>query len=122
MTGPFLPNPDGRLTRFELAARAAVQVLRADLPDELRGVRIGFSSAPSDDRKAPQSDRPMLYSVDRRSRTIMLYRIPIQRAKGLHVDDEEHRALFVGRCVYLAVCELLGENPWDLLPGRFEHY
>lgn len=48
--------------------------------------------------------------------------MPIQRAGGLHIPDAEHRTLFVGRCVYLAVCEYLGKDPWDLLPGYFEHY
>ena len=48
--------------------------------------------------------------------------MPIQRAQGLHVDDAEHRRLFIGHCVYLSVCEYLGRDPWELLPGRFDHY
>ena len=51
-------------------------------------------------------------------RTLM----PIQRAKGLHVDDDEHRRLFIGHCVHRAVCEYLGRAPWEIASGRFDHF
>lgn len=119
IVGPDLPDPGSRFLRFEIAARGAVEVLQAEFPDELRGVRIGFQTAPTGEG---ESSLPLLYSVDRARRTIMLYRMPIQRARGLHVDDEEHRRYFIEHCVYLAVCEYLGREPWDLLPGRFDHF
>ncbi|PRI10581.1 metallopeptidase family protein [Leucobacter massiliensis] len=119
LTGPELPDPGARHLRFEADARAAVELLQSYLPDELRGVRFGFQTAPSGQH---ESRFPLLYSVDRRARTIMLYRVPIQRARGLHVDDDEHRRYFVEHCVYQAVCEYLGREPWELLPGRFDHY
>ena len=93
MTGPGLPDPQSRFARFE-----------------------------SDARGVGESQLPLLYSIDRASRTIMLYRMPIQRARGLHVNDDEHRRYFVEHCVYRAVCEFLGREPWELLPGRFDHY
>jgi len=114
-----LPNPDGRVIRFELAARGALELLRMELGQELEGVRIGFATAPSVDS---QSEQPIFYSVDRDSRSILLYRMPIQRAKGLHVDDAEHRRYFIGHCVHRAVCEYLGRAPWEVLPGRFDHF
>ncbi|UOQ56457.1 metallopeptidase family protein [Leucobacter allii] len=119
VTGASLPDPAGRFPRFEADARGAVEVLQSHFPDELRGVRIGFQTAPSG---AGDSRFPLLYAVDRRARSIVLFRMPIQRARGLHVNDEEHRRYFVEHCVYLAVCEYLGREPWDLLPGRFDHY
>lgn len=64
----------------------------------------------------------MYYDVDREAQTIVLYRMPIQRFRGLHANDEDHRRMFVEHCVYQAVCEYLEVDPWDLLPGRFEHY
>lgn len=96
-----------------------MQVLQSHFPEELRGVRISFRTAPVDEG---ESRLPMLYSVDRATRSIMLYRMPIQRARGLHVNDDEHRRYFVEHCVYLAVCEYLQREPWELLPGRFDHY
>lgn len=124
ITGPSLPNPDSRVLRFELDARGALEVLRQLLPDELRGVKVGFATIPPGRPPFGQreSSEPLFYAVDRRHRSIVLYRMPIQRADVLHVDDAEHRWLFIGHCVYRAVCEYLGREPWDLLPGHFEHF
>lgn len=119
ITGPALPNPTSRVKRFETDARAVVEFLQSAFPDELRDVQIGFQTVPIEQGK---SERPLLYSVDRDARTIMMYRMPIQRSQVLHVNDEEHRRYFVEHCVYMAVCEYLGREPWELLPGRFDHY
>lgn len=119
LTGPGLPDPQGRALRFEIDARGAVELLQSVFPEELQGVNIGFATVPL---SKPSSQQPMYYSIDRPSRTIMLFRMPIQRARVLHVDDALHRRLFVEHCVYQAVCEYLGSDPWDLLPGRFDHY
>jgi len=119
ITGPGLPNPASRAFRFEADARGAVELLQSHFPDELRGVRIGFQTAPSG---SGESRFPLLYSVDRSARAILLYRMPIQRARVLHVNDDEHRRYFVEHCVYQAVCEYLGREPWELMPGRFDHF
>ena len=92
-----------------------------EVGDELRGVRIGFATAPMG-QGAGTSEQPLFYSIDRADRTIVLYRMPIQRAKGLHVDDDEHRRLFIGHCVHRAVCEYLGRAPWEIASGRFDHF
>lgn len=119
LTGPYLSNPDSRLARFELAARSALEVLRHELGEDLLDVHIGFATAPALDSESTQ---PIFYSLNRAERTIVLYRMPIQRAKVLHVDDAEHRAYFIGHCVHRAVCEYLGRDPWDVMPGHFDHY
>lgn len=119
LAGPTLPDPHGRIARFEADARGAVEVLQAEFPEELKGVRIGFQTAPSG---RGESTLPLLYTIDRKARSIRLFRMPIQRARGLHVNDDEHRRYFVEHCVYLAVCEYLGREPWELLPGRFDHF
>ncbi|WP_244303005.1 metallopeptidase family protein [Leucobacter coleopterorum] len=119
ITGPGLPDPGSRFARFETDARGVVEMLQALFPEELDGVQIGFQTAPSG---SGESQFPLLYAIDRAAQTIILYRMPIQRARGLHVDDDEHRRYFVEHCVYRAVCEYLGKEPWELLPGRFEHY
>lgn len=119
ITGPGLPNPASRAFRFEADARGAVELLQSHFPEELRGVRIGFQTAPSG---SGESRFPLLYSVDRPTRSILLYRMPIQRARVLHVNDDEHRRYFVEHCVYQAVCEYLGREPWELMPDRFDHF
>lgn len=133
LTGPELPDPTGRVLQFELDARGAIEELRSQVGDELHGVRIGVTTAPLGARPRgvrprssavapPESEQPLFYSIDREQRSIVLYRMPIQRARGLHVEDAEHRRLFVEHCVYRAVCEYLRLDPWDLLPGRFDHF
>lgn len=116
-------DPGNRVTKFERWARAVVDYLQAEFSDELQNVQIGFQTAPYPEvRGTDESQMPLFYNVNRAERTIVLYRMPIQRARGLHVDDEEHRRYFVEHCVYRAVCEYLGREPWELLPGRFEHF
>lgn len=119
LTGPQLPNPDARVARFEIAARAALELLRRDLGSDLDGIRIGFATAPTGEG---ESEQPLFYSIDRAAHTIVMFRMPIQRAKGLHVDDEEHRRYFIAHCVHRAVCEYLGREPWEVAPGRFDHF
>lgn len=122
LTGPGLPDPTSRILRFEIAARGAVELLQSMFPEELAGVSFGFITAPTGQDADTTSGLPQYYSLDRRKRTIMLHRMPIQRARVLHVDDEEHRRYFIEHCVYLAVCEYLGRQPWELAPGRFDHF
>lgn len=154
MTGPYLANPESRLSSFETIARSALELIQHEVGDELQGVQIGFATAPTglpaggqaEDPRGTStpttppintardtahgtaresenlSEHPLFYSIDRNNRTIMLFRMPIQRAKVLHVDDAEHRAYFIGHCVHRAVCEYLGREPWELLPGQFDHY
>lgn len=129
------------MIRFELAARSALEFLRQEVGDELEGVHIGFQTAPmfrgdaaantaagstggsqSEGLGEGQGESQMFFSIDRASRTIVLYRMPIQRAKGLHVDDADHRRYFIGHCVHRAVCEYLGRDPWEVAPGRFDHF
>ncbi|MEB4615447.1 hypothetical protein [Leucobacter sp. M11] len=119
VSGPGLPDPNSRIRVFERTARATVGYLQNQLEGRLDGVRIEFTTVPT---TAEDSAEPAYYRVDRPSRSIMLYRFPIQRARGLHVDDESHRRMFIEHCVFLAVAEYLGEDPWDLLPGQFEHF
>ena len=46
-------------------------------------------------------------------------RLPIERLSRLHRYDDLHKRMMVESCVFRAVAELLGKDPWDLAPGRF---
>ena len=118
LTGPFVKNPTSRVARFDADSRSVVHYLQTVLP-ELRQIDFRYVTMPAD---ASESEMPKYYAIDRERRTITLFRVPIQRARGLHVDDEDHRRMFIGHCVYRAACEYLGRSPWDLLPGQFDHY
>jgi hypothetical protein len=56
-----------------------------------------------------------------RERRVILYRVPIERLAHLHRNDEIHRRMVIESCVFRAVAELLGKDPWDLAPERFRH-
>lgn len=118
LAGGYSRNPHSRVARFDADAQAFVQFLQEILP-QLREVNFGYISMPAG---LSDTEMPKYYSIDRENRTIMLHRIPIQRAKVLHVDDDDHRKMFIGHVVYRAACEYLGESPWSLLPGHFDHY
>lgn len=119
VTGPALTNPNSRVAFFDRVARSTVDYLQSLFEAELRDVRIEFCSVPTTFDK---DQGPSLFRVNRDDRSILLYRIPIQRAKGLHVDDELHRRMFIEHVVFRAVAEYLGREPWELLPGQFDHF
>lgn len=119
VTGPALANPNSRLAFFDRVARSTVEYLQSLFEQELRDVRIEFCSVPTN---FAHDQGPALYRVNRDDRSILLYRIPIQRARGLHVDDELHRRMFIEHVVFKAVAEYLGREPWELLPGQFDHF
>ncbi|GAA4686669.1 metallopeptidase family protein [Frondihabitans cladoniiphilus] len=118
--GPHLPFLRTRLDLFDDLAAATASYLRELWPDELEGVVFEVAGVPS---TAP--DREFVrWHVDRATRRITLYRLPIERLAHLDESkrqgDEEwqHRMLVEGY-VFRAVGDLLGKDPWDLAPDRF---
>lgn len=123
LVGPDLRDPRSRVETFKHWAAATIQYLRQQLPAELEGVNIGFMSLPPYEHPDETSSKqPMFWLISKSDQMIYLFRSPIQRYRGLHENDEAHRRMFVEWCVYQAVCEYLDEDPWSLIPGRFEHY
>jgi hypothetical protein len=68
------------------------------------------------------SDGVDRWRVDHGRRRIVFYRVPIQRLTKLHRNDDIHRRMYIEGCVFRAVAELLGKDPWDLAPDRFRHF
>ena len=123
IVGPMLRDPHSRVETFKHWAAATIQYLRQQLPAQLEDVNIGFMSLPPYENPSGTSSRePMFWLVSRDERMIYLFRSPIQRFRGLHENDDAHRRMFVEWCVYQAVCDYLDEDPWQVLPGRFEHF
>lgn len=122
LAGPILTNPASRVAIFKQWAVPVIQFLTKNFPDKLEGVNVGFSTVPMPGEHKWNLEKSKYYSIDHGNKTIVLHRMPIQRFKGLHVDDEDHRRMFVEHIIYVAVCDYLGVEPWALLPGYFEHY
>lgn len=118
VTGPHLPLLHSRALLVELTISMTAQYLRRLWPGELEGVR--FEVSPHALRATSEGVRR--WQVFHDERRIVFFRAPIERLARLHRSDELHRRMFVESCVFRAVAELLGKDPWELAPERFRHF
>jgi len=108
-----------RIDFFDASVASAMDYLRELWPEELAGVRVDVAELPGPRAGEPGVDR---WRADVRGRRIVLYRLPIERLAHLHRDDEWHRRSFIESCVFRAVAELLGRDPWEIAPERYRHF
>ncbi len=145
MTGPRLPLLHTRVNVFDLTVGSAAQYLKELWPTELDSVSFEVAGVPerlSGSAGASGSgssgsgssgggsgrgsgsgslgvDRWRVFPAERR---IVLYRLPIERLSKLHRYDELHRRMMIESCVFRAVAELIGKDPWELAPDRYRHH
>ncbi|WP_294177946.1 metallopeptidase family protein [uncultured Schumannella sp.] len=119
VTGPHLPLLRSRLSFFDSCVSSALEYVRELWPAELAKVTVHIANAPTGPLTTTGVDR---WQVDRQARAIVLYRIPIERLTQLHRDDDWHRRSLIESCVFRAVAELLGKDPWDIAPERYRHF
>ena len=119
MTGPYLAPLTSREGFFESCVATAVDYLRELWPGELEGVSFDVAGVPTGEPGRDGIDR---WRVSRRERRVVLYRLPIERLAHLHRDDEWHRRSLIESCVFRAVAELLGRDPWEIAPERYRHF
>jgi hypothetical protein len=103
---------------FDMTVASTAGYLKDLWPDDLDGVRFEVAALPPDPAETGMVDRWMVIAPQRR---IILFRLPIERMARLHRRDELHRRMLIESCVFRAVAELLGKDPWDLAPERFRH-
>jgi hypothetical protein len=118
VTGPHLPLLRSRADVFDMTVASTAEYLKDLWPDELTEARFEVAVLPSEPLGASGLDR---WRVIKRERRIILYRLPIERMSRLHRYDELHKRMMIESCVFRAVAELLGKDPWDLAPERFRH-
>jgi hypothetical protein len=118
VTGPHLPLLRSRADLFDMTVASTAEYLKDLWPDELSAVRFEVAVLPSALVGTAGLDR---WRVMRTERRIILYRLPIERMSRLHRYDDLHRRMMIESCVFRAVAELLGKDPWDLAPERFRH-
>ena len=118
VTGPHLPILRSRSDLFDMAVSSTAAYLRELWPLELADVSFEVAGLPADIGESPAVDRWRVIAKERR---VILYRLPIERLSRLHRYDELHKRMMVESCVFRAVAELLGKDPWDLAPERFRH-
>jgi hypothetical protein len=119
VTGPHLPLLRSRADLFDMTVASTAEYLKDVWPDELASVTFEVAGLPAELGGSPGLDRWRVFAEERR---VVLYRLPIERLSRLHKYDEPHRRMMVESCVFRAVAELLGKDPWDLAPERFRHF
>jgi hypothetical protein len=119
VTGPHLPLAHTRRDLFETAVQSTADYLVDLWPDELATLRIDVTPMPD---QPPGVRGVARWRVVPEQSLVVLFRIPIERMSRLHRDDDWHRRLMVESCVFRAVGELIGKDPWDLAPERFRHW
>ncbi|CAN5187162.1 hypothetical protein BH09ACT2_BH09ACT2_21640 [soil metagenome] len=118
VTGPHLPLLNTRADQFDLTVSSTAEYLKELWPDELAGVSFEVAGLPSKIAPAGGIDRWCVIVPEKR---VILFRLPIERLARLHRTDDLHRRMLIESCVFRAVAELLGKDPWDLAPERFRH-
>jgi hypothetical protein len=118
VTGPHLPLLHSRADTFEMTVASTAEYLKDLWPGELADVAFEVAGMPSELGASPAVDR---WRVMLKERRVILYRLPIERLSRLHRYDDLHKRMMVESCVFRAVAELLGKDPWDLAPDRFRH-
>ena len=119
VTGPYLPLLRSRADLFEMTVASTAEYLKDLYPDELARVSFEIAGMPSHLGSSPGVDRWRVIPSESR---VILYRLPVERLSRLHRYDDLHRRLMIESCVFRAVAELLGKDPWDLAPERFRHF
>lgn len=109
---PPLPPLDGRIDRFDLAIGAAVEFLRGTWP-ELIDVQFEIGAMPLG---LDAQDEVPRWWIDRESKRIVLFRIPIERLLPPGHDDAAHRRVSIESAVFRAAAEYVGRDPWELGP------
>jgi hypothetical protein len=94
---------------------ATVSYLKGQWPEELATLRVDVVGMPHES----ESPRVPRWSLNRATRTIRIYRHPIERLGKLHRDDRWHKRVMIESVVFSAVAEMLGTDPWQLAPERF---
>ncbi|MRG60586.1 hypothetical protein GE115_12015 [Agromyces sp. CFH 90414] len=117
VTGPHLPLLRTRIDEFDLTIATTASYLRSLWP-ELEDAVFEVAQGPAEAIHDDHVDRWKVYHDERR---IIFYRLPIVRFLRLQEGEERDEKLLVESCVYRAVADLLGKDPWELSPGRYRH-
>ncbi|WP_213814320.1 metallopeptidase family protein [Glaciihabitans sp. dw_435] len=119
VTGPHLPLLRSRADLFDMTVASTAEYLRDMWPDELARVSFEVAVLPAAITGTTGLDRWQVMSAEHR---VILFRLPIERLSRLHRYDDLHKRMMIESCVFRAVAELLGKDPWDLAPDRFRNY
>lgn len=114
--GSFIRNQLNQPGSFEQIVASTCDYLRAAWPDELELLNWRVSDAPPLDKVDANVRR---YAIRKSTMTITIFRIPIERLGHHRRTDALHERMHIEEYVFAAVGELLGKDPWELVPERY---
>jgi len=117
VTGPHLEPLRTRVDDFDMTVASTAAYLRGLWP-ELEGVTFQVAQGPAEAIHDDHVDRWRVYHDEGR---IVFYRLPIVRFLRLQEGEDREERLLVESCVFRAVADFLGKDPWELAPGRYRH-
>jgi hypothetical protein len=111
-----------RIDFFDTTVASTADYIRGVWPRELADVSFEIGALPygANGRPGTTPDKVERWRIE--GNRIILYRVPIERLSHLHINDEAHRRMNVESCVFRAVAEYLGKDPWDLAPDGFRPF
>jgi hypothetical protein len=104
-----------RATSFEQIVSGTCDYLKAAWPNDLNELNWQIFDAPSLKGEAKAVRR---WAVRRESMTVVIYRVPIERLGHHRRADRLHERMHIEEYVFAAVGELLGKDPYELIPDR----
>lgn len=114
--GSFIRNQLNQPGGFEQIVAATCDYLRAAWPDELELLNWRVADTPPIEGTEPIVRR---YSIRKSTMTITIYRVPIERLGHHRRPDALHERMHIEEYVFAAVAELIGKDPWELVPERY---
>lgn len=92
--------------------------LKAAWPDELANLKWRIVDAPALKESSPEVAR---WSVNAMAFEITIYRLPIERMGHSRRPDALEERMHIEQFVFAAVGELIGKDPWQLIPERYRN-
>jgi hypothetical protein len=113
LSGGFYHLARGRSDDLTEILGSTCEYLRSLWPDELANLTWRIMDAP---HIGPLSREVRRFSVRKEVTTVTFYRLPIMRL-SLRAANPIDERLRIEHYAFLAIAELLGKEPWQLLPG-----
>lgn len=101
---------------FEQIVAGTCEYLKNAWPEELDQLKWQVLDAPTINAESKGVRR---WAVKPESMTIIIYRVPIERLGHHKRTDALHERMHIEEFVFAAVGQLLGKDPWDLVPEKY---
>lgn len=106
---------DSRLASFGQIVSGTCDYLKAAWPEDLAKLRWRIIDAPALNKNTDEVAR---WSVNKEAFEITIYRLPIERMGHSRRPDAMDERMHIEQYVFTAVGELIGKDPWQLIPGH----